>query len=231
MTTAEKYSLIDAVRGFTELWDDKDPNFKDNFKRTQAWSIVRKDLEESHGKEFSEDIVSRTFKNLKDTYRRKVKEIKDHDSRMMAKEWPYFDSLSFLEPVLIQGTRLTAVCEVMDVERDIELDEGSSWSNTSSRRKTTQAGPSFCSIAELGKKDNPKINRPGRSIEGPTSAINSLKDSNANKMDPTDISGMQLTATLHEMKQTRPALFAKWSIKTAEFILTMTRDLYETGPE
>ncbi|VDP15266.1 unnamed protein product [Heligmosomoides polygyrus] len=240
MSTAERYSLIDAVRGYTELWDDKDPNFKDNIKRTRAWSVVKRDLEEIHGKDFSEEILSRTFKNLKDTYRRKVKEIKDHNSRATGceasdnvekiKAWPYFDALAFLDPVFDQGTRFTSVWEAVDVEGDIEFEESSSASTPSSRPKTPQAPPSFCSVAELGRKDNPKVNHPRRSIDGLTSAINSLKESNA-KMDRTDSICMHLRATLQEMKQTRPDLFAKWSIKTDEFILTMSRDLYEVDRE
>lgn len=60
----------------------------------------------------SKYIVNRTIKNLRDTYRRKEKEIKDHSSRAAGcaafdnirkiKAWQYFDSLAFTEPMFIK---------------------------------------------------------------------------------------------------------------------------------
>ncbi|VDL75377.1 unnamed protein product [Nippostrongylus brasiliensis] len=115
MNTEEKYTLIDAVRFYPELWDDRHLNFKDTTKRNQAWNFVVVEMQESHGKDFKEEVLARSFKNLKDTYRRKLKEINDLNRKATGSEasenvekikaWPCFDSLSFLDVILDQGPR------------------------------------------------------------------------------------------------------------------------------
>ncbi|WKX98605.1 hypothetical protein Q1695_013915 [Nippostrongylus brasiliensis] len=231
--TEEKFTLIDTVRAFPELWDDKHPQFKDGIKRSQAWAVVKRDLEKCLGKDFSDDVLKRTFKNLKDTYRRKLKEIKDHNMRSTGsdvsdnvekiKSWMFFDALTFLDPIMDQGNRVAV--KVEDNENLIDLDEIQSpaTSQSSSRSRTPQAGSSF-DAAENWTKD--RSNRLGRKLEGLAAAINSPKDSNA-RMDRADINGMRLAGTLHEMKESKPAIYPEWIIRTEEFMLQMTRALYE----
>ncbi|WKX96928.1 hypothetical protein Q1695_012964 [Nippostrongylus brasiliensis] len=139
MNTEEKYTLIDAVRFYPELWDDRHLNSKDTAKRNQAWNFVVVEMQETHGKDFkggfvvtvvhktevsysdeyqesmkevsrSEEVLARSFKNLKDTYRRKLKEINDLNRKASGceasenveriKAWPFFDSLSYLDVIL-----------------------------------------------------------------------------------------------------------------------------------
>ncbi|VDL68874.1 unnamed protein product [Nippostrongylus brasiliensis] len=47
----ERFSVIDLVRSFPELWDERHL-FKDQGKKTQAWSVIKAELEEQYQKQF-----------------------------------------------------------------------------------------------------------------------------------------------------------------------------------
>ncbi|WKX95360.1 hypothetical protein Q1695_012088 [Nippostrongylus brasiliensis] len=221
MNTDEKYTLVDAVRFYPELWDDRHPNFKDTAKRNQAWNFVVVEMQETHGKDFKEEVLARSFKNLKDTYRRKLKEINDLNRKATGceasenveriKAWPFFDSLSYLDVILDQGPRFSSVC---NTEQDVivEFVKSSSTSTSTSRSRTPQS--------KNGSGG------PGQNTDAIASAIKSLRDSNE-KMDAAKISGLKLTMTLTEMREKKPLEYAKWSVKTDEFMLEMTRALHD----
>ncbi|VDL84320.1 unnamed protein product [Nippostrongylus brasiliensis] len=233
MNTEEKYTLIDAVRFYPELWDDRHPNFKDTTKRSQAWNFVIVEMQESHGKDFKEEVLARSFKNLKDTYRRKMKEINDLNRKAIGSEasesvekikaWPFFDYMSFLDVILDRGPRFSSVCKT---EEDVIVDfeESPSTSASSSRSRTPQSG-NGSGGPERARKVPPR-RRPGRNMDGIASAIKSLNDS-SEKMDPTKISGMKLAMTLSEMREKKPMEYVKWTIKTDEFMLEMSRALHD----
>ncbi|VDL77710.1 unnamed protein product [Nippostrongylus brasiliensis] len=271
MNTEEKYTLIDAVRFYPELWDHRHPNFKDTTKRSQAWNFVILEMQESHGKDFKEEVLARSFKNLKDTYRRKVKEVNDLNRKATGSEasenvekiktWPFFDCMSFLDVILDQGPRFSSVCNTEEdvsvdfsrpryssackTEEDVNVDffrpcfsseckteedviadfeESLSTSASSSKSRTPQSG-NGSGGPERARKLSPR-SRPERNIDAIASAIKSLKDSHE-KMDTTKISGMKLAMTLSEMREKKPMEYAKWTIKTDEFMLEMTRALHD----
>ncbi|WKX97239.1 hypothetical protein Q1695_013142 [Nippostrongylus brasiliensis] len=192
MNTEEKYTLIDAVRFYPELWDDRHLNFKDTAKRNQAWNFVVVQMQETHGKDFKEEVLAR--KNVE-----------------RIKAWPFFDSLSYLDVILDQGPRFSSVCSA---EQDVIVHfvKSSSTSTSTSRSRTPQS--------KNGSGG------PGQNTDAIASAIKSLRDCNE-KMDAAKISGMKFAMTLSEMREKKPLEYAKWSVKTDEFMLEMTRALHD----
>ncbi|WKX97240.1 hypothetical protein Q1695_013142 [Nippostrongylus brasiliensis] len=184
MNTEEKYTLIDAVRFYPELWDDRHLNFKDTAKRNQAWNFVVVQMQETHGKDFKEEVLARSFKNLKDTYRRKLKEINDLNRK-----------------------------DAMRSFRKCGKDKSSSSTSTSTSRSRTPQSKNGSG-------------GPGQNTDAIASAIKSLRDCNE-KMDAAKISGMKFAMTLSEMREKKPLEYAKWSVKTDEFMLEMTRALHD----
>lgn len=113
-TIQERYALIETVRNFPAVWDDRNVDYKDPIKRAQAWTMIMHEMEELTARTMKVEELSRVFKNLRDTFRRKKKEHREHltkvsgagasDSHSRIREWPFYESLSYLDPVVDPGT-------------------------------------------------------------------------------------------------------------------------------
>ncbi|VDO93773.1 unnamed protein product [Heligmosomoides polygyrus] len=100
LTIQERYALIETVRNFPAVWDDRNVDYKDPIKRAQAWTMIMHEMEELTARTMTVEELSRVFKNLRDTFRRKKKEHREHsDSHSRIREWPFYESLSYLDPV------------------------------------------------------------------------------------------------------------------------------------
>ncbi|WKY11180.1 hypothetical protein Q1695_003044 [Nippostrongylus brasiliensis] len=122
----ERFSLIDLVRSFPELWDERHV-FKDQDKKTHAWSMIKAELEELYQKQFLETDIHRTFENLRDVYRRKRKKVRDvaarstgsdasHSAALRIKALPFYEAVTFLDQSMDQGGRYCTAFEAAPAE-------------------------------------------------------------------------------------------------------------------
>lgn len=110
----EKFALIEIVRSFPEIWDEHNPAFKDSARKTQLWHMVRREMEGVHSREFQDLELQRAWKNLRDSYRRKRKEIQEFVARssgsaasacvaIKKKSWPFYEAMEYMDSVIDQG--------------------------------------------------------------------------------------------------------------------------------
>ncbi|KAK8778231.1 hypothetical protein V5799_020428 [Amblyomma americanum] len=91
--------LIIEVSKRPLLWDVKDHNFRNKSIKESLWEEVRDAIRAIDDTVTVEEIIAR-WKNLKDTYRRKIKDEKDgkkSGSGATAKAaWPHLKQMEFL---------------------------------------------------------------------------------------------------------------------------------------
>ncbi|WKX94900.1 hypothetical protein Q1695_011845 [Nippostrongylus brasiliensis] len=81
---------------FPEIWDYRAPSYKDNVRKLHAWQEIVRTMESSFYKKFSEGELSRVWRNMRDTYRRKRRELYFEGSGSAAtnqQPWPYLNAL------------------------------------------------------------------------------------------------------------------------------------------
>lgn len=125
LTIQERYALIETVRNFPAVWDDRNVDYKDPIKRAQSWTMIMHEMVELTARTMKVEELSRVFKNLRDTFRREKREHREHltkvsgastsDSHSRIREWPFYESLSYLDPVVDRGTRYSNAPQDVDV--------------------------------------------------------------------------------------------------------------------
>ncbi|VDP58681.1 unnamed protein product [Heligmosomoides polygyrus] len=128
----EKLHLVNVMQAYPEL-DERHPAYKDNTKRTMAWNHITGIMQDSFDKQYQEMQLFHTWGNLRDSYRRKRKHIRElsaHSSGSAAsaniavkmKSWPFYEAMSFLSASTDQGDRFCTTFKVAE-ERAVNDDD------------------------------------------------------------------------------------------------------------
>ncbi|VDO73460.1 unnamed protein product [Heligmosomoides polygyrus] len=94
--------------------DGRSVDYKNVAKQKHLWSLIKSDMEDTYQKTFDEADLQRKFKNLRDSYRRKKRDLTEIARRapgcdvsasieFRMKTWPFYKSLTFLDEAADQG--------------------------------------------------------------------------------------------------------------------------------
>ncbi|VDL75173.1 unnamed protein product [Nippostrongylus brasiliensis] len=166
----ERITLIEFVRNHPEIWNETQLDYKDNYKRDRAWKEIKNDVDDFYERTFGEKELYQVFRNLQDTYSRKVKDAREKSRNLTGAEasqtievrlqiWPFYEPMSFLSSVNDQGIRYTTTFEATREEGDVNLVESlppPCSSRASSRPRTSLSSAISANViepfAELARK-------------------------------------------------------------------------------
>ncbi|EYB86417.1 hypothetical protein Y032_0279g1196 [Ancylostoma ceylanicum] len=97
------------------LWDPMDESYRLKGEKFCAWERISKKLAKK-GFRCSLDEIKKTWKNMRDTYKR----YQNAPSGSAARPWALVDSLRFLDAADIEGTRLTNVDASLLSDSDVD---------------------------------------------------------------------------------------------------------------
>ncbi|VDL66069.1 unnamed protein product [Nippostrongylus brasiliensis] len=220
---ADKLFLIDAVALRHELWDKSLKEYKDRGVRANAWSGVKQDMELQTGKIFTVDDLQRIFKNLRDVYIRKKRDLKTRIAKCSttleedrlwrrADEWPYWKALQFLDMNDGRGRRNVAVWK-----NDENVSSGLFETSASDAGSVDTA--STTSDSSKKAEQSQKNDEPRQLLE---SIANALKQDG--KCDAFDITCMNMAHSLRSIAEYDELRALEWKIRLDELQLQIAND-------
>lgn len=208
----EKSCIIDAIRRYPSLWDERATEYKDAYERNSAWRKVVEDVELDLQRSVDLRDVQKQFKNLRDTYVRKKRELRMQlarctgaaaveNVRRRAGNWSYWKMLNFLDPVIDTGARYTNVDEDIEVLQEDDSPTTSQNSRSSIERQ--------------------KSRRTNALMEGLASALKQTEDV---QLDRFDVACMNLAHSLRAIAELNPTRAGYWKVKLEELHLEISKE-------
>ncbi|EYB88358.1 hypothetical protein Y032_0248g77 [Ancylostoma ceylanicum] len=241
----EKFALISVVRSFAPIWNPEDARYKDLHVKRSCWAGVAEELCLQFGKQYNIMDLQRTYRNIRDTYVRKRRDIqKLHTKRsgvavdeyQNTVTWPFYKAMSYLETTLDLGRRYCNV-EPVPVENVEELvlddapfqDDVVIESNEALLEEPpsqgVMSGTDTYRYASMPRSQRAEVEK-GRKRKSATDDFKELLNSVC-EQDTFDTIGAHLSSRLRELNQLDPVLCEEWIIKVEQLQCSLSKEILE----
>ncbi|KHJ89633.1 hypothetical protein OESDEN_10538 [Oesophagostomum dentatum] len=251
----EKITLLEIIRHYEPLWNPARSGYKDYHVKRTCWNGVAEELSLQCGKNFELTEIQRVYRNLRDTYVKKHRELQNLRSKAPLSEtdieylkvtsWPYFKAVSFLDIVLDAAPRYNNTTEESSINQDEPLFE-----NGTPPPKTEVFMDNFEQEGEYapGTSDSePSVSRFGisasrilcaprteenfaaRSAKKRKSPEDDFKEDlpTCSKSDTYDALGAYLAARLRELDDLDPVLCEEWILQVEKLQSGLSKEIRE----
>ncbi|KIH67340.1 hypothetical protein ANCDUO_02327 [Ancylostoma duodenale] len=130
----ERHFLAALIQMYPCIWNECDPNYRDYQSRVQAWNVIIDEFAKTFGREVTQQQMHKQYKNLRDVYMKKSRELKalisageDLNGATATKifSWPFYHELGYLSSASGQGEVPAASLMVEDDPLfDVEPSQG-----------------------------------------------------------------------------------------------------------
>ncbi|RCN52300.1 hypothetical protein ANCCAN_01733 [Ancylostoma caninum] len=242
----EKFALVEIIRSFAPIWNPEDSRYKDlNIKRS-CWAGVAEELSLQFSKQYSIVDLQKTYRNMRDTYVRKRRDIQKLHTRksgaaageyQSAVTWPYYKAMSYLESTFDLGKRYTNVqlVNAEDVGEDLIVDDVGFQDEVVIEAddvlleepvgQRVVNGKDSYRYAAIPRGQRAEVEK-GRKRKSVTDDFKDVLKS-FGEHDAYDAIGAHMACRLRELHDLDPILCEEWVIKVEELQCSLSREILE----